>query len=501
MRAHDGTSDDRSADDCSQNGTDVLDSSRAGGLLIRGGVLRFGGYAAGVALSVLSAALVTRHLGVARFGRYTTVLSIIGVVAAVTDAGMSAVGTREYAVLVSPQREDFMRDLLGLRVALTLLGVLLAAGFAIVAGYDTALVIGTAVASFGTVALVFQHTLSIPLATDLRLGLLSSLELTRSALIVVGVVLVVVLGGGVLPLLATQLLANALLIPPTARLVRGRLSARLSLRPRRWRPLARATFVFSVATSIGVLYMFTAQIVTSLVTTSHENGLFAVSFRVFIMASAACGIVVSTALPFLSRAARDDQERHAYALQRIFELSFAAGVGSALVMAAGSGFIVSVVAGPSYAPAATVLAIQSFAMIASFVLAGWVQALMSLKLHRGLLTAYSSALVVGIVVTAVLADRYGARGAAIATICGETTLAAASLAALVRHRPHYRPNLSAAIKIILAGLCAGVLSLVPNVPSLLSAVVAAVVYAAVILATGALPAEVRELIPLTGRRS
>ena len=116
-----------------------------------------------VALSVVSAALLTRHLGVERFGEYTTVISLVGVIASVTDAGMSVLGTREYAVLAGAERDALMRDLLGLRVALTLGGVLIATAFAFAVGYGSALVTGTVLAALSVVALVFQHTLSIPL--------------------------------------------------------------------------------------------------------------------------------------------------------------------------------------------------------------------------------------------------------------------------------------------------------------------------------------------------
>jgi O-antigen/teichoic acid export membrane protein len=174
--------------------SDVLDTSDAGGLLIRGGVLRLGGFVAGLGLSVVSAAVLTRYLGVGRFGQYTTVMSLVAVIASVTDAGMSNIGTREYAVLRDREREVMMRDLLGLRVALTLFGVLLVTAFVIAAGYNDALVLGAIVASFATVTLVFQHTLSIPLSTDLRLGTLSTLEVARQVLSVGGIVVLVVLG-------------------------------------------------------------------------------------------------------------------------------------------------------------------------------------------------------------------------------------------------------------------------------------------------------------------
>ncbi|MCW3029914.1 MAG: polysaccharide biosynthesis protein, partial [Solirubrobacterales bacterium] len=132
----------------------VLDSTAAGGRILRGGVVRFASYVATVALSVLSAALLTRHLGVVRFGEYTTVLSLVGVVSAVTDAGMSSVGTREFSVREASERDALMRDLLGLRMLLTAVGVLLVAVFAVAAGYDTALLVGAVLAGLGTIALV-----------------------------------------------------------------------------------------------------------------------------------------------------------------------------------------------------------------------------------------------------------------------------------------------------------------------------------------------------------
>ena len=200
--------------------SDVLDSTEAGGRIIRGGVLRFATYVAMVALSVLSAALLTRHLGVVRFGEYTTVLSLVGIVASITDAGMSTVGTREFAISAGAERDALMRDLLGLRMTLTACGVVLVTAFALAAGYSTALLAGAVLASLGTIALVVQHTHTIPLTAALRLGTLSALELARQVLTVGAIVALVVVGAGVAPLLAVTLAVNLVLIPPTARLAR-----------------------------------------------------------------------------------------------------------------------------------------------------------------------------------------------------------------------------------------------------------------------------------------
>lgn len=481
--------------------SDVLDSTAAGGRIIRGGALRLGTYVLTVALSILSAALLTRHLGVTRFGDYTTVLSLVGVLSAVTDAGMSIVGQREFAVREGAERDELMRDLLGLRIVLTAVGVLLVAAFAIAAGYDTALLIGAVLAGLGTVALVVQHTHTIPLAAALRLGTLSALDLARQVLTVAAIVALVVVGTGVLPLLAVALAVNLVLIPPTAALARDQISLRFSLRVRRWAALLRLTVSFSLAAAVGTIYVFTAQILTSLVSNANQSGLFAASFRVFIVVGAVPGLLVGGALPLLARAARDDRERLSYSLERIFEVSLILGVAATLGALGGAHFIIEVVAGAKFEGATEVLQLQGVAFIASFIVAGWSFALLSLKLYRGVLLANFAAFVVSCTLTIVLARADGATGAAIATICGESVLAVGSLLVLVRGRPELMPKLGIVLKVALAAAPAVAVALLPGLSSILRALLALLVYGALILLTHAVPEEVLELLPSRLRRA
>jgi O-antigen/teichoic acid export membrane protein len=480
--------------------SDVLDSDAAGGLIIRGGVLRFASYVVMLALSVLSAALLTRHLGLLRFGQYTTVLSLVGVVSAVTDAGMSTIGAREFAVRTGVERDALMRDLLGLRMVLTTLGLLLVVAFALAAGYDDALLLGAVLAALGTIALVVQHTHTIPLTAALRIGTLSALDLSRQVLTVGAIVLLIVLGAGVAPLLAVALVVNLALIPPTAALARHQISLRVGLRARQWVALLRLTVAFSLAAAVGTIYVFTAQILTSLVASGHQSGLFAASFRIFIVLSAVPGLLVGGTLPLLARAARDDRERLSYALQRIFDVSLILGVAVTLGTFAGAQFMIGVIAGHEFADSAGVLQIQGVAMIASFLVAGWSFALLSLKRYNPLLLVNLAAFLVSCSLTIVLAGSHGATGAAVATVCGETTLALGSLAALLRGHREFRPKLGIVLKVLAAATPAAVLATVSSIPSLPRALLVTAVYALLIVLTRAVPDEVVELLPPRLRR-
>jgi O-antigen/teichoic acid export membrane protein len=479
----------------------MLDSTVAGGRIVRGGVVRFGGYVAMTGLSVLSAALLTRHLGVARFGYYTTVLSLVAIVASITDAGMSAIGTREFAVREGAERAALMRDLLGLRMLLTALGVLLVAGFAVAAGYGPALLIGAVLASLGTVALVVQHTHTIPIAAALRLGTLSALEVARQALSVGAIVVLVLLGAGVLPLLAVVLAVNLVLIPPTTALARHQISLRVSLRPRHWLELLKLTVSFALATAVGTLYVYTAQILTSLVSSVHQSGLFAASFRIYIVLGTVPSLLVGGALPLLARAARDDRERLSYALQRIFEVSLILGAAAAVGTLAGASFMIHVIAGHEYADSTSVLQIQGVALLASFVLAGWGFALLSLKRYKSLLLTNLAAFVTSCTLTLVFAGSYGARGAAVATLGGESVLALGSLLALLHGLPGLRPKLAIVPKVALAAVPGVAIALVSSMPSLIRALLALAAYGLLIVLTRALPGEVVELLPARLRRA
>lgn len=468
---------------------DVLDSDVAGDILIRGGMVRLLAHIAIMGLSILSTVVLTRNLGVSRYGQYTTVLSLVAIVSAVTDVGMSSIGIREYAIKSGRERDDLMRDLLVLRLGLTLLGVVFAACATFALGYTGSWVAGALIASIGTIALVVQHTLSIPLATELRLGLLSVLDLSRHALSVLMILAIVALGGAALPLLCIPLVVNLLLIVPTLHFSAGRISGRLRLCPRAWGSLLRPTLAFSLGSAVGTVYMFAAQILTSMVSTHQESGIFAVSFRVFIVSAGVPGLLVATSLPLLSRRAREDSGRFAYSVSRILEVMLVGGVGAALVLNSGSQFIVSVIAGPTYGRSASVLSIQSYGIIASFIAAGCSYALLSLRRHREVFVANAAGLGVIIVSTLALASRYGAKGSAIATLCGEGVLAAALLAGLMWTSTSLRPKISTVGKVAIAGGCTVVSSSLLEMPAITRPVMSAVVYGMIVVLARALPPE------------
>src|SRR3954468_8274483 len=181
---------------------ELLDTPHAGAVAVRGSVLRAGAYTGSVLLALVSAPLLIRHLGIREFGRYVAVLSLVTIVSGMTEAGLNAIAMREYTTAPAERRPRLMANLLGVRLALGVVGVLAAVAFAAVAGYGAALVAGTALAGVGMVVLLAQSLLTVPLQVELRLGWVSALELVRQLVVVLLIVALVVAGAGVTPFLA-----------------------------------------------------------------------------------------------------------------------------------------------------------------------------------------------------------------------------------------------------------------------------------------------------------
>ena len=108
--------------------------------------------------------------------------------AGLTEAGVPNIAGRELATRDRRERDELFANVIGIRLSVAILGVFVATGFAIVAGYDRTLVIGTLVAGVGLVIGTVRRASSIPLAVSLRFGWLGTVDLVRQAAFVAVVI-------------------------------------------------------------------------------------------------------------------------------------------------------------------------------------------------------------------------------------------------------------------------------------------------------------------------
>jgi O-antigen/teichoic acid export membrane protein len=411
---------------------DVLGTARAGNLVIRGSAQRVVGYGLGTLAAVVSTAVLLRHLSVEDAGRYNTVVALLAVVGGLVDAGMTNIGLREWARRTGEDRSRVMRDLLGVRVAITVAGVVVAVGVAALAGYTAEMIAGTALAGVGLILLIVANTLQIPLGAELQLGAVAAIDVLRNVFTAVLIAGLAIAGAGLVTLLAVPLPVGIALVAVAGFLVRGRMPRRPAVELERWRVLLADALPYAVATAVGFIYLYMTVILLGFVSSDYEVGIFSAAFRVFIVLGGVAGLVQQSAFPVLARAARDDRDRLHYAVQRLLDGSLVLGGMLALATAVGAPIAIDAMAGARFEASVPVLRIQGAALMMTFLAALTGFALLSMHRYRAVLIVNALALVTSIVFVLVLGAADGATGAAWANLAGETVLSVAGLVALAR---------------------------------------------------------------------
>jgi O-antigen/teichoic acid export membrane protein len=488
-------------DEAGEHQDDLLSTPQAGPAAVRGGGARFIGFVIGALASAASAALLFRHLGVTDTGHYVTIVSLVAIVYTFSDLGLTAVGIREASTRSPTERAALLRELLGLRIALTVLGVAvlsLIAG----AGYTGVIVAGIAIAGAGLLLQVTQDNYTVLLQVELRLGWMAALDVLRQLVTLALVAALVLIGAHLLAFVSVSVAVGIVCLLPVVLLVRGSRSLLPAFHLSRWRPMIAEILPYSVAVAAGALYFRVAIVMTSLLASAHELGLFSTAFRIVEFLTIVPALLAGAALPIFSRAARDDEDRLAYALGRVFEVSLIVGAWVAVSLAVGAQLVISILAGPRFAGAAGPLRLLGIALAATFVSVVWSNGLLSLRRHGDILRISLSALALSIVVTGALAELDGAEGAALGLGIAEVAIALATATTFSFRRPRLRAPLRVLPRVAVAVAVALTPMLLTGVPVIARLAISTPLYVIVLLLTRALPPELGALwdrLPI-GRR-
>jgi len=485
------------ADTTNEDPSAALPGDGVGRRVVRGGAVRVVGFVAGNLFAAAGAVVVLRYLGVAEFGRYGTVLALVAIVQGITDAGLSVTGTREVALTASASdRRRLLAHIIGLRIALTGAGVLAAVGFGVLVGYDSTLVLGTAIAGAGVFLISVQSAMLIPLSVDLRNGTLTLNEVLRQGLLVVGFVVLALAGAELLAFFALQVAAGLVLLAVTPGLIERRDLVRPRWNVSELRQLAAIGIPVAIAAVLMAVYFRVLVVVMSLLSDDAEQiGLFVTSTRIFELAAALPLMLSVVVLPVVTVAARDDPVRLRYVIQEMTQLMALAGALLLIVIVLAAEPILRILGGPEYVGAAPVLRIQSIALFTLFVSAAWSPALIGMHRQGSVAAATAVGLLVAIVAGVLLVPAWEAEGAAWAAAVADVFVLSIAYVLLRRAGPGRELRLGFVPRLLLAAGVAMAVALVPGMPPLADALLAAAIFGAAAFALRIVPAGVAELLP------
>ena len=480
-------------------GADVLSGPDIAGRVVRGGALRAVGFGIVNLLGIASSVVLLRHLGVSDFGRYGTVIALVAIASGLADAGLNMTGSRELALLPrGEQRRHLLGALLGARLLLLTGAGFAAVVFALLAGYDSAMVAGTALAGVGAILIGAQSTLTLPLSVELRNGLLTLSEILKQVILVVGVIALAAAGAALTAFFGIHVVVGvgALLAVPF--LVARSDLAWPSLSRDELRRLAIVALPVALASIVTAFYVRILIVLASLITSEYETGLFVTSARIVEMLGGIALLVVGVILPVATVAARDDRGRLRYVLAHTTKTAMLGGGLVALVVVVAARPIVVLLGGEDFAPAAPVLRLQAPVVLTIFLVYSWTAFLIADGHRRALVRCMLIGLAVLFLSGIPLIATLDAKGAAIAALTADLVLAAVMLRA-VRHvgdgRLGVEPNYLARYLGALAAATGVALAVLAFAPAVVAATAGGLTFIAISFALRLVPSELTALIP------
>lgn len=463
----------------------------AADVLIRGGLVRTLGYVVAAVANALALPFLFRHLGVDQAGQYVTVMSYITILAGVVEIGLTGISLRHYAIAADADKPEVMRQIMTMRLLILAGGSALTFAFLFATGSSSTVLTGVAL---GVVAVLLENigsTYNVWLTNELRLGWLTitnvARQLVAASLTLAGVAAGLSLNYFFLLLIPASLTQAVLSYVST----RGRIPHLPSLHLRQCVALLRTSVPFVAAMALGFVYFRVPMILLSLLGTATQTGYFGAAFRLVETLSQLGAMVLSAVTPILTRAARDDSDRHRAGVAKLTATTLVLGGALTMATAAGAPLAIAVIAGPAFDKSTGLVVILSGVLLLKFVSTGWSLTLASTGQFRDVLYANAAAAALAVFVAAITIPRIGAYGAAIATVEAEILLAA-----IYRYQLRSIPFPRHTAIGVLAALAAGSLCFAFPVPDIAQFVIGIVLYVAVVTATRSIPEELLSLLPL-----
>lgn len=453
-----------------------------------------------ILMSLLMMVVLTRGLEPEGFGHFRSVIAYLGLAGIVSYLGLHLIFVREFSKEGADQPR-LLGEAFGLRLASALLVLAAAVALAFLLPFAPEVRRGILLAAPAFVAIAAHQLLTGVFQQKLRQGPPVAAEVA-GGLLTLGLILALLqAGAGVLPLLAAYVAGNLLMLAiswgAAYRLVPFHLRADTAV----WRSLLLPALPIAGTQLLQQSYYKTDVIVLALLQPAAAVGFYSVGRQILDTFVGLALMYAGLIMPLLSRYAGKDEGAFATHLRDGFDTLAVGFVGAAALSFAFAPDIAALIGGPEFAAAGPALqaltpliALYPLSLVCRF-------AVTARDRQAELLRGYALAAAFGIAGFFVLIPMFGPVGAAGGLLIGETVVLVTVLRVL-RRSAGVLPSWIILAKAVACAVLACLLTLVPAMSELhwiLRAAAVGVAYLLLLVVTGAVPTQLRAMLPLPKR--
>lgn len=462
-------------------------------------IVQIVGKGATTIISLFLVAALTRYLGVAGYGEYTTIFAYLSFFAVLADFGFFWILVREIA---NPET-DINKATSNVLTIRTLVGILVFGVAYIVSFFIpqyAMLRTGVGIAAFSMLFLALNSTYVGVFQNKLRMDKATITDVVGRIIILFSTLYFIKTGYGLNFILWAYALGNVINLLLSAWLGKIYVNIRPAFDLSYWKQIFIQTWPMAVVLILGLIYFRIDTLMLSLMKSTTDVGIYGPPYKVLEMLMLLPSMFMGNVFPIISLYIHTKDNRLSGAIQKSFDFLLIMAVPVTLIIIFAAEPIIRIVAGSEFVtaqtinsifglPATSVLALQILIVAVGFSFISHIFNYLVIALGKQSKLIWPNVMLVifNIGLNLYLIPHYSYIGAAIATVLTEVLVLTFTWL-IVRKNVELNLDFTIIWKVCLAGLgmLVGLLILTPYINWIAFSVVASAVYVVILYLTGAI---------------
>lgn len=405
-------------------------------------------------LGLFSLALITRYLGKAGFGEYTTIYTFLTFFAVIADFGLTLITVQMISGEIEHENK-ILNNLFSLRFVSALIFIGLAPILVNFFPYSSTVKLGV---------LIMAISFLFPALNQVLVGLFQKkLHMDRSAIaeiigrlaLLVGIIINERLKMGLNGILIVTIISSALNFALHYLFALKFATLKFEFDFSLWKKIIIRSWPLALTIILNLIYLKADTLLLSLFKSAETVGLYGAAYRIIDVLTTLPFMFAGLILPILTAAWLENNIR---SFNKILQKSFDFMAILAIPLLAGAQFladpIMIMIAGPEFSSSGVILKILIFSVAAIFLGTIFTHATIALNKQKKLIGFYVFTSISSLLAYFYLIPRYSYFGAAAVTIYSETLIAIFSAYCVFKYS-NFFPNLKVFGKAIIASLIMG----------------------------------------------
>lgn len=408
-------------------------------------------------LALVGIGFITRYLGIAGFGDYSTVLAFFTFFGSAADLGLYAITAREIS-RPNADEEKILGNAFTLRLLSSLFVFLLTPALIYFLPYSAEVKLGVLIAA---ASFVFSSTYAVlngVFQKNLAMDKVSTAEVIGKLIQILVIISAVKFNLGFTTIIMSILVSMIFNFVIVMYFVRDYIKLKLQFDFPYWKKFLREAAPLGVSSLVVFIYFKIDTILLSIIKTNTEVGIYNAAYKVIENVSYIPAMISGLVFPMFSRHIFSDKKQFIHLADetlKVFAILVVPMVIGTMFLSSG---IIHLIGGAAFADATGALKILIFALACIFFSGLFNNILIASNYQKKMLWVLIGCATFNVTANLIFIPLYSYTAAAIISFATEFLVAAAGLVLIIKH-VHYVPKINRLPRILFSGIAMGIFML------------------------------------------